>query len=122
MNLLEINGTQYPLRFGMGFLRKINKTAHVEESGIRRDVGLANEVNAVLSGDVVSLVEMILLANETEEPKLTRDVLERYIEDENTNIADLFQKVIDFLSTANVTRQTTARMKDAIMKDLATLQ
>ena len=53
---------------------------------------------------------MLLLANKGQEPRLTADVLEEYIEDEETDVDALFDGVIDFLKKSNVSKKKTLNL------------
>lgn len=114
---LTINGKVYNFKFGIGFVKKINKTAQVPVDGmpgVKEDMGLAFAVTKILSGDVIALVDALELANEGFDPRITRGELEGYIDSEDTDIDKLFDKVTDFLERANATKKTTQKMKKAL--------
>ena len=115
---LTINGTVYQFKFGIGFVKEVNKTgAKVpvkDASGVTEDMGLILLVTKILDGDVVALVDALDVANKGFKPRVTKKILEDYIDDEDTDIDELFKMVKDFLEKANATRNTTRKMMGAL--------
>lgn len=110
---LAIDGKVYQFRFGMGFLREIDKTVEVPLSGIpgkKENIGLQMAVRYLVGGDVVTLVDVLDTANKTETPRVTKAMLDSYIEDENTDIDKLFEDTLDFLKNANATKKETNKV------------
>ena len=104
---LTINNTVFKFRFGMGFLREINKRVTVPVDGlkdVKQNIGLRYYISGILDNDVESLVEVLDIANKTESPRLTKAALDSYIESDDTDVDELFGQVIDFLKSANATR------------------
>ena len=113
MNYLTINGVEYAFKFGVGFMKKVDRMFKVdvpEVPSIQKNIGLRVVISTVMDGDVESLETILMTANEGQNPRLTTDVLDAYIEDETTDIEHLFDEVLDFLRKANVTK--------ALMKSL----
>lgn len=104
---LTINSTVYQFNFGFGFLRDINKTYKSvdEKTKQERELGLQYNIASLIDGDVEAIVTILDIANKGCDPRITRKDIEKYIEDENTNIDDLFDTVMDFLSKANCTKK-----------------
>lgn len=118
---LVINGTSYEFNFGIGFVREIDKTVQRPVDGVpnlKENVGLTMAVSKILSGDVVTLVDVLLMGNKGKNPRITKDELEAYIDDEETNIEELFDKVIDFFRNANSCKIIVKRLEDAIKMEL----
>lgn len=114
---LTIKGTVYQFNFGIGFVREINKTLQKPADGIpdvKEDIGLAYTVGQIVDGDVLALVDVLDVANKNKEPRLTRQEIEDYIDDENTDIDELFEVVLNFFKTSNATRKITLRMIEAM--------
>lgn len=114
---LTINGTVYQFKFGIGFVREINKAARMPVTGVpgaSQEVGLALTVTKILDGDVIALIDALELANKGYEPRITKAIIEGYIDSEETDIDELFTKVTDFLGKANATKKTLAKMKAAM--------
>lgn len=114
---LTINGQVYQFNFGMGFLREANKTVSMPVegmNGMKKDVGARYLIAQVLDGEVDSLVDLLDIANKGQNPRVTKALLDSYIDDQETNIDELFEKTKDFLSKANATRKMMAKMQEAI--------
>ena len=114
---LTINGTVYEFNFGMGFLREINKRVQTPVDGLKgvdKNIGLQFTVASIIDGDVEALVDALDIANKGMNPRLTRQALDAYIDDADTDIDGLFAMVLDFLSKANATKKTVASLQEAI--------
>lgn len=111
---LTINNTVYQFNFGFGFLRDINKTYKSvdEKTKQERELGLQYNIASLIDGDVEAIVTMLDIANKGCDPRITRKDIEKYIEDENTNIDDLFDTVMDFLSKANCTKKEVQKFME----------
>lgn len=107
---LEMNGQVVNLNFGMGFLREINRTLSAPVNGLNgvtQNIGLRYTVARLLDSDVEALVEVIDLANKGCEPRVTKSAIDLFIENEDTDIDEVFEKVLGFLEKANVTKKVT---------------
>ena len=114
---LTINGSVYEFNFGMGFLREINKRVQTPVDGLKgvdKNIGLQFTVASIIDGDVEALVDALDIANKGMIPRITRQELDAYIDDVDTDIDGLFTMVIDFLSKANATKKTVASLQEAI--------
>lgn len=114
---LTIDGKVYPFKFGVGFVREIDKKVSKAIDGLpdkKQNMGLQFAVAAVIDKDPVELVNILDLANKTEKPRVTRDQLDSYIDDESTDFDQLCEEVLDFLKSSNATRKTTL----AVLKEV----
>lgn len=114
---IEINGTSYPVKFGMNFIREMNKRVTVfmdEWGGKEENVGLNYYIAKLMDGDLEALQQIIFVANKTETPKLNISILNDWFEDENTDIDEVFKRVADFLSEANCTKKVYRTIKKAV--------
>ena len=114
---LTINGKVYEFNFGMRFLREVNKKATVQVDGVKgaeKNVGLRMAVAGIVDGDMETLVDVLDLANKGREPRVTREVLDNYIDDPDTDIDKLFEDVMDFLKKTNATRKTTVAFLEEV--------
>lgn len=119
---LTINGTVFQFKFGMGFLRDINRTLCKSMEGIpneKQNIGLQYKIGGIIDGDIEALVEVLDIANKTENPRVTRPLLDAYIDDENTDIDRLFEDVLDFLKRTNATKKTTLQLLEMVEKEKA---
>lgn len=113
---LTIDGNVYGFNFGMGFMREMNKriTTPVEGTNANKNIGLQYAVAGIMDGDVEELVNVLDAANKGFIPRVTRDQLDKYIDDENTDIDVLFETVMDFLKRANATKKTVVQLLKAL--------
>ena len=118
---LVIKDIVYPLNFGMGFVRKLDKSVNIPVDGlpgVKKDIGLTYAIMSLLDNDIVMLSKVIDIANEGQNPRLTQAAIDAYLEDEGTDIEELFNKILGFFKSANCTKRTAARV-DAALKEVA---
>lgn len=114
---LTINGQVYQFNFGMGFLREANKTVSEKINNAtdkKKDVGATYMIAGIIDGDPEDLVNALDLANKGQNPRVTRTLLDSYIENPDTDIDQLFEDTLDFLERANATKKIVARLKKRI--------
>lgn len=119
---LTINEQVYQFHFGMGFLREINKTVSAPVDGlqgVKKNMGLRYTAAGIIDGDPEALVELLDIANKGQSPRVTRALLDSYIEDENTDVDELFDTVMGFLKTANATKSTVLPIAEVVEKEKA---
>lgn len=119
---LTINGEVYQFNFGMGFLREINKRVSVPVDKIpdvKRNIGLSYMISGVIDRDPEDLVSLLEAANKSLTPRVTRQLLDSYIDDPETDIDALFEQVIDFLKSANATKKTTLDLLEEVERQKA---
>lgn len=119
---LTIKGEVYSFRFGMGFMRDLNKQVTVPVEGmpgVSKEVGMRYKLAGLFDNDLCDLVEILFVANKTEKPRVTKEMLDYYIENECEDIEALFKEVTDFLSSANVTRKDMKDLKELAEREKA---
>ncbi|SCH61329.1 Phage protein [uncultured Ruminococcus sp.] len=119
---LTIKGEVYQFNFGMGFLREINKKISTPVDGLKdvnKNIGLQYIVASVIDGDPEALVDLLEVANKGFSPRVSRNLLDSYIDDAETDIDDLFKTVIDFLKNANATKKAVETILEAVEKQKA---
>lgn len=119
---LEINNKVYKFKFGMGFLRDINKKINIGVNGtqdLRKNMGFQYYLSLLLDGEPEALVEILISANNGYSPLITKEVLDNYIDDENTDIDELSNKIVGFLKKANATKKITNMMLEELKKQEA---
>lgn len=117
MNMqLEINGTTYEFRFGIGFMKEI-QSRYKEMASISVAIpnGFKYVVASMLDGHIEDLFDILYTANKTEKPRITEKALMEYLEDESTDIESLIEEVKVFLLQANASKN----LMNQIMKALA---
>lgn len=116
---LQINQSTYEFNFGLGFMRALNKTISVPVENIKgktKEIGMQYKIAEVIDGDIEALEDVLLTANQRFSPRLERSELDKHIEDENTDIDELFEKVLGFLKSANATKKTTREILEEVEK------
>lgn len=119
---LTINGQVYQFNFGMGFLREANKTVSEKINNAtdkKKDVGATYMIAGIIDGDPEDLVDVLDLANKGQTPRVTRALLDSYVENPDTDIDQLFEDTLDFLEKANVTKKIAERLKKRIEEEKA---
>ena len=122
---LEMNETMYKFKFGVGFMNEMNKKLKVPVEGVKgaeREVGMNYAIASVIDGDIPALIDVLFVANKGFEPRLKMSVLEAYIEDERTDLDELFIKVIDFFKSANVSKRATIQLLAVADQEAQALQ
>ena len=119
---LTINGQVYAFNFGMGFMREINKTINMPVDGapnVKKNVGLRYAVAGIIDGDIEDLVNVLDVANKGQSMRITRDALDAHIDNPNTDIDALFEKVLDFLRSANATKKVVESILEQVEEQKA---
>ena len=114
---ITIKGQSYPLRFGLKFVKEVNgrEMAPVDGLiGVEQGIGLNLMIANIIDGSIEELASAILTANKTEEPRIKEDDLLEFLEDESTNIDDVFEKVLGFFEKANCTRKMFQNVKKSV--------
>ena len=115
---LEINNVVYRFRFGMGFLRDIEKEQkEVVKMGVSQEVGLIYTVADMMDGSIVAMHKILTIANKTEMPRISQKTLDAYLEDESTDLEALKDTILDFLSNSNVCKSKIAQMRATLQKN-----
>lgn len=113
---LTINGVPYMFNFGMGFMRKINKKVGTPVDGlpdVKKNIGLRYYIAGIIDKDPEALYEVLILANEGQNPRLLPTVLDAHIDDATTDIDAMFATVLDFLRNTNATKNTVEMILEA---------
>lgn len=115
---LTIGGNVYQFKFGMGFMREVNKKVSQSVDGAPKDykknVGLNYAIAGIIDGDVEELVDVLFAANQGMNPRVTKPLLDSYIDDECEDIDALFEEVKDFLGKANATKKAVKNLQEMI--------
>lgn len=114
---IAINGTVYEFQFGMGFMREINKKVEMPIQGasdVKKNMGLRYAVAGVIDGDLEDLVDILNAANKGRKPRVTQQLLDEYIDQEDTDVDALFDEVLDFLKKTNATKKVVKEMLDEV--------
>lgn len=113
---LTINGQVYQFNFGMGFLREANKTVteKIGSTDLKKGTGATYMIAGIMDGDPEDLVKALDLANKGQDPRITRALLDSYIDDPDTDVDQLFEDTLDFLGKANATKKIVGMIRQRI--------
>lgn len=119
-----INDKVYHFRFGLGFVREINKSKYKAIEGIenaKQEVGLQFAVAGIMDKDPVILADVLYAANKTEQPRLKNvNELDTFIEE--CDIDEVFEQVLDCLKSANATKKTTTAVMELVAAETAKME
>lgn len=120
---LTINGKVYQFNFGFGFLRDLDPTITRKIDGVTGKVeklGVQFAIAGIIDGDVEDLVNVLDFGNKhSGGERISRSDIEKYLESPETNVEELFEKVLDFLEGANCTKKTVANLQKAVEEQKA---
>lgn len=102
---LTINEKAYNFKFGIGFVRHLDGKSSIEQNGVQFGIGLETLIPNLLTGNTVTLSDCLFVANKTENPRITQEQLDNYIDDEKTDIDFLFDNVLEELKKSNATKK-----------------
>lgn len=119
---LTINNTVYEFNFGMGFMRELDPTVTKPIEGVKgkvQNLGVQYAIAGIIDGDVEALGDVLIRGNKGFNPRLTQKDVDAFIEDADTNLDEVFEAVLGFLKSANVTRKITQTLLETIEKEKA---
>lgn len=112
--ILTINGNDYEIRFGIGFVRALDQEYFVQnDSGAKFGAGLETKIPMLLANDIVTLSDFIYLGTCTESKRPTRDEVDDFI-DQVEDIEGLFNEVAEELKKHNATKMRMKYFTDAL--------
>ena len=122
MNMqLEINGTTYEFRFGIGFMKEIqSRYKEMASISVAIPSGFKYVVASMLDGHIEDLFDILYTANKTEKPRITEKALMEYLEDESTDIESLIKEVKAFLLKANASKSLMNQIMEALAEEAET--
>ncbi len=113
--ILNINGIDYRVKFGVGFVRELDKEYYtVNRTGtVKFGLGLESRVPLLLSGDLVTLSEFLFLGTCMEEKRPAQKEVDGYI-DGLEDVEPLFDEVLKELKASNATRIKVGELETAL--------
>lgn len=119
---LTINNTVYEFNFGMGFMRELDPTITKPIDGVKgkvQNLGVQYAVAGIIDGDVETLGDVLIRGNKGFTPRLSQKDVDAFIENPETNLDEVFESVLGFLKSANVTKKTVTSLLETIEKQKA---
>ena len=112
---LEINGTDYEMKFGIGFLGEINKGRDNKSSGVDLRIGVENAVTSLYTGDYMILPELIKAGTITESKKPKDKEIENFLQE--VNLEELGDDFLEELRTQSATKKKATRVLKSLMEE-----
>jgi len=103
---VEINGNEYNLNFGIGFLREMDERFYQSYNGIKYGVALEAKLPSLVTGSLVALSEIIYSGTHAEEKRPTQSEVDQHIESLE-DVGALLDGVIEELKKSSVTKTKT---------------
>lgn len=100
---ITVNEKTYHFKFGYGFLARINEKYSLDKNGIELRLGIGTIITNLMLGDMQTTFEALLMANETEKPKITLDLLDQYLNE--VGAEKLINDVIEELKKSEYTKR-----------------
>lgn len=113
--ILAINGIDYRVKFGVGFIRELDKKYYTENKTgtVKYGLGIETQVPLLLTNDIVTLAEFLYLGTCAEEKRPTQKEIDDYI-DNAEDIEALFAEVIEELRKSNATRIKVGELTESL--------
>ena len=100
---LTINDKDYTFKFGLRFVRELDKQITTKNEGIEFGVGTAFKLAQLVNAkDLAALSDVLFVANQTETPRIKAVDLDEYIETVD-DVDGLLNEVIAELEASNAT-------------------
>ena len=119
---LTINEKVYQFNFGIGFRRELDPKITRKIDGVSGKVehlGVQFAIAGVMDGDIEDIINVLDTANKGFEPRVTRKEIEAYLENPETDLDALCEKLLGFFENANATKKTVARIQESIAEQKA---
>ncbi len=117
---LTIKEKTYSFKFGVGFVREIDKTQQQKlENGTVVNMGLQYAVAALIDRDPVKVVELLEVANKTEKPRISRSELDYFIDEVCEDFDEFCEEILDFFEKGNSTKKVTEAVKKKVTEEMA---
>lgn len=115
----EINGKIYEFKFGIGFVRDIDKTQMTKgDDGNQQKVGLVYAIAGLMDGDFEKLIDCLMLGNKyAAGERLERKTIEEWLESDGVDLEQECRDLLDFFETSNFTRRKMSDLKETLEKN-----
>jgi len=112
---LKIGTKTYPLIFGIGFIREMDKRYEIKHAsaGVSFGFGLGSTAVYLKQKNPVILFDLIQAATITEKQKPSVDDIEVFLESDDTDLEKLFKDFLKSLETSPLTKGMMAELRKA---------
>lgn len=113
---LKINGKDVEFKFGIRFLRELDKHYYMEKNDIKFGLGLDLSLTQILAGYPEYLATYLYCANKAMKVKVTQDDIDEYLESLD-DLEPIFDEVIKELSEGNATKSKVTAAQAALKQN-----
>lgn len=116
----EIDGKIRNFKFGIGFVRDIDKTKKVKgDNGEEQKMGLTYAIAGLIDQDFEKLIDCLLYGNKYggDTETLSRTQIESWLDSDETTLERECNDLLDFFENANFTKKKTLELKEAVDKN-----
>lgn len=107
---IQINGNAVNVRFGVRFVRELDKLYPLELKGMKLGMVLSMKIPEILGGDIASLSDIIYAGTVLENNRPSQSDVDEFIEN-HEDIDKLFDDVINELEQSNAGKRILANNK-----------
>ena len=112
---LAINGKTYNVKFGVKFVRSLDKTFPIERNGLIFGMALSAKIPELYAKNIASLADILYHGTVTESPRPSLADVETFVE-EHEDLEQLFDDVIQELSESNAGKSLMSEMNQDLKK------
>ena len=112
---LTINEKTYNVKFGVKFVRALDKDYPIEKQGLKFGMALSAKIPELYAKNIASLADIIYYGTVTESPRPSLSDVETYVE-ECEDLEKLFDDVIQELSESNAGKSLMSEMDQNLKK------
>ena len=112
---LTINEKTYNVKFGVKFVRALDKAYPIEQQGLKFGMALSSKIPELYAKNIASLADIISYGTVTESPRPSLSDVETYVE-ECEDLEKLFDDVIQELSESNAGKALMSEMNQELKK------
>lgn len=113
---LTINKKTVNVRFGVGFVRELDKRFPLEAKGVKLGMSLSMKIPEILGGDVASLSDVIYAGTVLEKERPSQQEIDEFI-DNHSNIETLFDEVLKELEESNAGKRILKQNKATLNQE-----
>lgn len=108
--IVQINGTEYELHFGIKFVRELDKAHHIDHEGLQFGAGVEMLYPLLVNGNPTALSEIIWTATNTEKARPTLQQIDEYLESLD-DLDSLISEVSSELKNGKMTRKQVQKIE-----------
>lgn len=112
---LVINDKTYNVKFGVKFVRSLDKTFPIERNGMKFGMALSAKIPELYAKNIASLADILYHGTVTESPRPSLADVETFVE-EHEDLEQLFDDVIQELSESNAGKSLMSEMDKDLKK------